>query len=46
MESENILSINIPNIVSITIMAVVGGFVIGLIGKMLRQAQQPSGMAA
>lgn len=45
MESENILAINIPNIVSITIMAVVGGLVLGLIGKALKAAQNPS-MAA
>lgn len=45
MESENILAINIPNIISITIMAVVGGLVIGLVGRALKQAQNP-GMAA
>lgn len=45
MESENILAINIPNIISITIMAAVGGLVIGLIGKALKSAQNP-GMAA
>lgn len=45
MESENILAINIPNIISITIMALVGGLVLGLIGKAVGQAQAP-GLAA
>jgi len=33
MESENILAINVPNMISITIMAIVGGLVLGLISK-------------
>jgi hypothetical protein len=33
MESNNILAINIPNMVSITIMAVVGVLLIGLVAK-------------
>jgi len=33
MESENILAVNIPNMVSITIMAVLGAFILGALRK-------------
>ena len=46
MESENILAINIPNIVSITIMAIVGGLVLGLAGKAIKQAGNVGAQAA
>jgi hypothetical protein len=46
VENDNIIAINIPNIVSILIMAVVGGFLIGLASKALRQARGGSSMSA
>jgi hypothetical protein len=39
MESENILAVNIPNMVSITIMAVLGAFILGLARKWYMQSQ-------
>lgn len=39
MESNNILAINIPNMVSITIMAVVGFLILGLIAKGIGMAK-------
>jgi hypothetical protein len=43
METENILAVNVPNMVSITIMALVGGLLIGLIGKAVQNAAANSG---
>jgi hypothetical protein len=42
MEADNIVAINIPNIVSITLMAVVGGLILGLIGKAVKGANANS----
>lgn len=42
MESENILAINVPNVISITIMAVIGGLVLGLLGKAVQSAHAAS----
>ena len=39
MESDNILAVNVPNMITITIMAVVGGLVIGLARKAWMQSQ-------
>ena len=36
MESENILAVNIPNGVSILIMAVVGGFLLAMLRKAVK----------
>lgn len=33
METQNILAVNVPNMISITIMALVGGLLVGLITK-------------
>ena len=33
MESDNIIAVNVPNLITITLMAVLGGFVLGLIKK-------------
>lgn len=33
MESDNILAVNIPNLVTITLMAVIGGFLLGALKK-------------
>lgn len=33
MEAENILAVNIPNLITVTIMAIVGGFLLGMIRK-------------
>ncbi len=33
MESDNIIAVNVPNVISITIMALVGGFLLGLVRK-------------
>lgn len=38
METENIIAVNVPNMISITIMALVGGFLIGLIYKAVNGA--------
>jgi len=39
MESDNILAVNVPNLITITIMAVLGAFLLGLIKKAMTQAQ-------
>lgn len=33
MEADNILAVNIPNLITITIMAVLGGFILGMVRK-------------
>jgi hypothetical protein len=43
MESENILAINIPNMISITIMAVIGGLLLGLVSKAVSSARANQG---
>ncbi len=43
MESDNILAVNIPNLITITLMAVVGGFLLGLAGKALAGARSNGG---
>lgn len=45
MESENILAVNVPNMVTITLMAIVGMLVIGLVGKAVGQAASRSAVA-
>lgn len=42
MESDNILAINVPNMVTITIMAVVGGLLLGLVSKAVNSARANS----
>jgi len=39
VESDNILAVNVPNLITITIMALLGGFILGLIRKGVMQAQ-------
>jgi len=51
MESTNILAINVPNMVSITLMALVGGLIFGVIAKAVKsaagvQVSQSSGYGA
>ena len=43
MEDRNILAINIPNMVSITIMALVGALILGLIAKGIGSAKGGNG---
>lgn len=42
MESDNILAVNVPNMITITLMAIVGGFLLGLIGRAVKSAQAKS----
>lgn len=39
MESDNILAVNVPNLITITLMAVVGGLLLGLVGKAVQTAR-------
>ena len=39
MESNNILAVNVPNAITVTIMAVVGLFLIGLASKAVMAAK-------
>lgn len=43
MESDNILAVNVPNVITITIMAVLGGFLLGMIRKAVMQNMPNSG---
>jgi len=38
VEADNILAVNIPNLITITIMAVLGGFILGMIAKGVKSA--------
>lgn len=46
MESNNILAINIPNMISITIMALVGALLLGLLAKGIGMAKANQAGAA
>lgn len=39
MESENIIAVNIPNTITITLMAVAGGLMVGFIGMLIKRGQ-------
>jgi hypothetical protein len=43
MESENILAVNVPNLITITIMAALGAFLLGLIYKGAHSAMSNGG---
>jgi hypothetical protein len=38
LDSENIIAVNVPNVITITIMAVMGGFILGLIRMAIMNA--------
>jgi hypothetical protein len=42
LENDNIIAVNVPNFVSITIMAVIGALILGMIAKAYRKSQGQS----